>query len=110
MKKFAILIVLFAAITMFMSVASAAPIVDLVIAPVDMVAVIVQADSVETAVFAVEAVNGQVNETLAIINAVSADVSEEAIALLEADEHVIRVTLDRTANIAGRAAPSTFFP
>ena len=110
MKKFSVLIILFVAITAFMGRASAAPAIDVVIAPADTVAVIVQAENVETAVSAVESVNGQVNETLAIINAVSADVSEEAIALLEADERVVLVTLDRAANIAGRAAPSTFFP
>jgi Na+-transporting methylmalonyl-CoA/oxaloacetate decarboxylase gamma subunit len=99
MKKFAVLTVLFVAITMFMGKASASPVN--IAVPTDAVALIVQAESVETAVAAVEAVGGQVNEKLGIINAVSATVSQDDVATLEADERVVRVTIDRAAEVAG---------
>ncbi|MBE2224935.1 MAG: S8 family serine peptidase, partial [Anaerolineae bacterium] len=62
---------------------------------------IIQANSLETAVAVVEAYGGQVTQELAIINAVSANFPEGRLAAVQQDARVISVQADKSVEAAG---------
>ena len=68
--------------------------------------VIVQADNVETAAAAVYAYGGRVDETLGIINSVSAEMPRGALASLREDSRIVAVYVDHTMDAAGRGSGS----
>ena len=68
------------------------------------VSVLVQANSVETAVSLVEAYGGELNEQLAIINAVSATIPQQMMDAVAADPRTVAIHQDEEANVAGAAA------
>ena len=76
----------------------------------DTVSLIIQADSVEHAVAVVQDYGGQVNEKLAIIAAVAADIPADQVAAITADPRTQYVHSNETAQIAGRSAPTANFP
>ncbi|MCA9956901.1 MAG: S8 family serine peptidase, partial [Anaerolineales bacterium] len=65
------------------------------------VSVLVQADSVETAVDIVEAYGGTLNEQLDIINAVSATFPQYVLTAVAADSRTVAVHQDDEASVAG---------
>ena len=68
------------------------------------VSVLIQADSVETAVSLVEAYGGELNEQLAIINSVSATFSQHMLDAVAADSRTVAIHQDEEASVAGAAA------
>ncbi|MFQ5435949.1 MAG: S8 family serine peptidase, partial [Anaerolineae bacterium] len=83
MKRVAVIAVFILVLTAMFSVMAAPA------APADTVALIIQADSSETAAQIVTEYGGQVNQHLDIITAVSAEVSESTLALLMDDSRVV---------------------
>ena len=79
---------------------------------VDVIARIVQAEDMATAVALVEDYGGQVNEELAIIDAVSASLPESALTALAADNRTVAVYDNNMAEIAGKRSrnPVVHFP
>lgn len=75
--------------------------VPLVAGGTDPVAVIVQADSVETAVAIIDAYGGELNEQLAIINAVSATLPGHVLEAVAADARTVALHQDEEASVAG---------
>ena len=68
------------------------------------VTVLVQADSVDTAVSIVDAYGGQLHEQLAIINSVSASFPQHLLAAVAADSRIVALHEDEAANVAGVAS------
>ncbi|MCI0397414.1 MAG: S8 family peptidase, partial [Chloroflexi bacterium] len=83
--------------------------VSLISRPAATVAVLVQADSVESATAIVRAHGGRVHEQLPIIAAVSADVPINSIAAITSNPQIRQVYHDKETAAAG-GAPTVYFP
>ena len=71
---------------------------------------IVQAESAEIAAAVVTQVGGQVNESLPIIQGVSADLTNAQMKRLQQDGRIRSVFADQTVRTTGWEAPTVYFP
>ena len=71
---------------------------------------IVQAGSAEIAAAVVTEHGGQVQESLAIINGVSADLTNAQVKSLRQDSRIRSVFADQTVHTTGWEAPTVYFP